>query len=206
MTHPWSNTTSRYGLVAIVLHWSIAVAITGMLVLGEVMTQLEPGDRLKFTLYQWHKSFGLLVFALSLARLGWRLIDPPPPWPVTMAGWERTAAGIVHAMLYVLMLALPISGWLLVSASPWNIPTAPFGLFTLPHLSWLADHPDKPMLEAAFKQLHAAGALSFTLLLLAHVAAALRHHLIVGDQVLTRMLPWTTRPSPPANANDGANR
>jgi Cytochrome B561 len=200
------HSTHRYGSVAILLHWTIAAIILGMLALGVVMTELSPGNRLKFVLYQWHKSFGVLVFLLSLVRLGWRLAHPPPPWPPTMAGWERLAAATTHGLFYALTLGLPLSGWMLVSASPWNIPTVPFGLFTLPHLSPLADHPDKRALADAFAHVHTAGALGIALLLVVHVAAALRHHLILGDDVLTRMWPRRWHRSSPLTIRKGSDR
>lgn len=200
------NSTHRYGSVAILLHWTIAALVVGMLALGVVMTELPPGNRLKFVLYQWHKSFGVLVFVLSLLRLGWRITHPPPPWPATMVKWERRAAATAHGLFYALTLGLPLTGWMLVSASPWNIPTVPFGLFTLPHLPPLADHPDKRALADAFTQAHAAGALSMVVLLVVHVVAALRHHLILGDDVLIRMWPRALRRSSPLTIRKGGDR
>lgn len=206
MALEWHNTQCRYGLVAAGLHWMIALLILGALLLGVVMTSLAPADRLTFSLYQWHKSLGVLIFVLSLGRLGWRLADPPPPLPAGMAGWERAAARAVHGLLYALMLGMPLIGWMLVSASPWNIPTTPFGLFTLPHLPWLADQPDKQLLEAMFKRAHVAGAISLALLLAIHVAAALHHHLVRRDDVLVRMLPWQRRRPVAAPSHKGTHR
>ncbi|NJO67790.1 MAG: cytochrome b [Rhodospirillales bacterium] len=183
-------TFSRYGVVAVTLHWTIALLIIGMLALGVLMTWLPPTDPLKFSLYQWHKSIGVLIFTLSVVRLGWRLINPPPPLPATMAAWEKRAASSAHAAFYVLMIGMPLLGWMMVSASPWNIPTNPFNLFNVPHLPLLAGHPEKQAWESVFKNLHAAGAVMLALLLVVHVGAALRHHLILRDDVLARMAPW----------------
>jgi cytochrome b561 len=181
----------RYGRVAMALHWLIAASILSLLALGAIMTDLPRGPE-KFQLYQIHKSLGITVLALSVLRLGWRLGHPPPPLPGTLAGWERRAARGAHVAFYVLMIGLPVSGWMMVSASPWNIPTQPWGLFTLPHLPWFATYPDKEALEGVMKAVHETAAWLMAGLILLHVAAALRHHLWLRDTVLLRMLPGRT--------------
>jgi cytochrome b561 len=190
-----SDDNRRYGRVAMILHWLIALAIVTMLGLGAIMVDLPRGSPEKFQLYQVHKSLGLTVLGLSLVRLGWRLGHPPPPLPAGMASWERLAARGTHIVFYVLMIGLPISGWMMVSASPWNIPTQPWGLFTLPHLPWFATHPDKEGLEGVLKALHETAAWTMAGLIVLHVAAALRHHFVKRDLVLLRMLPGR-RPLP----------
>ncbi len=189
MAAAYGNSATRYGVVAMSLHWLIAVAVIALLALGMVMTRLPLGDPLKFDLYQLHKSIGILVFLLSCARLGWRLANPPPPLPLSLPDWERRAARITHTAFYLLMIVLPITGWMLVSASPWNIPTRPFGLFMLPHLPWFSTHPQKARLEDALIEVHSLGGWIFAALLALHVAAALRHHFILRNTVLRRMLP-----------------
>src|SRR5262245_22666540 len=97
----WRNSTVRYGAVAMTLHWLIAALILFMLGLGLFMTRLEDTDPRTFPLFQLHKSIGLTILVLSLARLGWRLANPIPPLPVGMAAWESFAARGTHAVFYV---------------------------------------------------------------------------------------------------------
>lgn len=182
---------TRYDAVAIGLHWLIALAILGNLGLGLYMVDLPLADPAKFDLYQIHKSLGVTVFALSAARLGWRLAHPPPaPLPAPRA--ERLAAQAAHWAFYALMIGLPVTGWLMVSASPWNVPTFVWGGIELPHLPALAElAPDaKPAAEALWKQVHWGGVLAFGALLALHVGAALRHHFILRDRTLARMTPF----------------
>jgi len=182
------NDSDRYGLVALVLHWLIALSILGMIGVGLYMTSL-PDTPDKFAIYQLHKSFGLTIFGLSLLRLIWRLINPIPPMPMTLSGWERVAARMTHLLFYVLMIVIPLSGWAMVSASPLGIPTHWFGLFEVPHLPVLSALTDKEAAQGALKELHEL--VSFTLLGLLglHVGAALRHHFLLHDRTLVRMLP-----------------
>lgn len=180
-----SNT--RYDGVAIAIHWLTAIAIIAQFVLGWTMTSMRPGSSLHFSLYQWHKSVGMTILALSILRLVWRLLHRPPPLPA--AAWEKRAAKLSHGLLYVLLVALPISGWAVVSASPLNIPTALYGILPLPHLPVLPDLPDKRAAEQVLKVLHEFGGWILLGLLGAHIGAALRHHFLIRDDVLARMLP-----------------
>ncbi len=177
------STAKRYDAVAIALHWGMAAAILGLLVMGFVMTEQKPGSPLQFQLYQMHKSFGVLVLVLAVVRLGWRLGHRPPPLPGHMAGWERSAAQAGHAILYALMLALPLVGWVVVSTSPFNIPTLLFGTIPLPHLPLPRD------IHGAAKIAHATGAWIMIATLAGHVGAAIRHHVLLKDDVMRRMLP-----------------
>lgn len=182
------NDQDRYGLVALVLHWLIALAILAMIALGLVMTGL-PDTPDKFALYQLHKSIGLTILLLSLLRLGWRLVNPVPPLPPTLGPTERVLARLTHGALYLLMIGLPLSGWAMVSASPWNIPTRWFDLVTVPHLPVLPDLADKQAAEAILKETHEILAFALIGLLVLHVGAALRHHFQLRDRTLLRMLP-----------------
>lgn len=182
------NTARRYGLVAMALHWLIAAAILAMAGLGLVMVELDPGAA-KFRLYQLHKSVGITILALSLLRLAWRLANPVPPPPPGLRPWEKRLARVTHVGLYVLMVGLPVSGWMMVSASVWGIPTVLYGVVPLPHLPVLATLTDKAPVEAALKTVHAVLALSMAALFAMHVAGALKHHLILKDDTLRRMLP-----------------
>lgn len=190
---PWfRNTETRYGAVAMLLHWAIAAAILTLLGLGVVMVRLPNADPLKFQLYQLHKSIGVTVLALSLLRLAWRLTHPAPPLPDTLRPWEAMLARATHVGFYVLMIGLPVSGWMMVSASPWNIPTVVFGAFTLPHLPGLAGLPNKAPVADALQEVHEAAAIAMAVLLALHVAGALKHHFL-RDGVLARMLPVLAR-------------
>jgi len=186
---------SDYSAFAKLLHWLIALLIAGMVGLGVYMTEVEGDFQYKLWLYQLHKSFGVTLFALVLVRLIWRQISPPPAMSAHMAGWERRAAGAAHLGLYALMFALPLSGWARVSASPLSVPTEVFGLFTLPHIPWLASLPSetKQAWEPVFQTTHWAIAWVLVGLAAVHAAAALRHAFILRDDVMTRMLPRRSR-------------
>lgn len=189
------NTPERYGLVAMTLHWLIALLIFGMIGLGWYMTGLPVGVR-KIQLYQLHKSLGITVLALVVLRLGWRLANRPPPLPDTIRGPERLLARVTHFGLYLLIVAMPLSGWIIASAA--TLPTSLYGLVPLPRLV----APDEATL-------HRAGAvhevLAWAILVLAalHAAGAVKHHVIDKDNVLRRMLPVRLRPEPPAAAKEG---
>ncbi|WP_096700513.1 cytochrome b [Magnetospirillum sp. 15-1] len=174
---------NRYDAVAVGLHWLMAAAILALLGLGFVMTGLKPGSPLQFKLYQLHKSVGVLVFGLAVLRLGWRLGHQPPPLPAAMGPGERLLAHAGHWALYGLMLGLPLAGWAVVSTSPYNIPTILFGVVDLPHLPLPRD------LNALAKGTHMIGAWLLIATLMGHVTAALRHHFVLRDDVLVRMLP-----------------
>lgn len=178
---------TRYGTVAMALHWLIAFAIITLLAVGKYMHGLPDSDPNKFTLYQTHKSVGLTVLALTLARIGWRLINAVPPLPASMPAWERWAAHVSHFLFYVLMLAIPLSGWAMASASPLGIPTIWFGLFEVPALPvGVGEDPHEQ-----FEDLHELLGNLMILLVLVHVGAALKHHFWDRDGVLKRMLPFT---------------
>lgn len=196
----------RYTAVAIVLHWAIAFAILFMIPLGFWMhIQAEHGNVSQglFDAYQLHKSIGLTVLALSVVRLGWRLANPPPPLPEHMPGWEKLIAKATHWAFYALMLGLPLSGWLYVSAG-WSIhdnaalpvPTRWFGLFQAPHLFGLDRAPLDVRHDAAEAAFTAHWVLAYAAIGLAvlHVAAALKHHLFDRDATLAHMVPGLRAP------------
>lgn len=185
---------SQYSRVAIVLHWLIGLSIVAMLAFGLwIDEQLEnPATReAAFNAVQLHKSFGLTILVLSLVRLAWRLTHRPPPLPATMKGWEIGLAHLTHWSFYLLMIGIPLSGWIMVSTSRLNsIPTIWFGLFQWPHVPGLATHPDRLAISDAAHEAHEVTAYLMIALLVLHVAAALKHHLVDRDDVLPRMLPW----------------
>ena len=171
----------RYGAVAIAFHWLVAAALFVTFPLGLYMADLPLSPR-KLTLVSYHKWIGVTVLALMSLRLAWRLTHRPPPLPPAMPAWQRRAATLAHWMLYALLLAIPLSGWLYSSAV--GVPTVYLGLWQLPDLVG----KDKALAEA-LKLAHKS--LNFTLLALVvvHVAAAIKHHFVDRDGLLARMLP-----------------
>lgn len=180
---------TRYDAVAMTLHWAIAAAIISTFALGFSMTGRKPSQAM-FELYQLHKSLGLTIFGLSLLRLVWRFVSPPPAaLPGKRA--ERLAAQAAHWAFYGFMLGVPVLGWLMVSASPWNIPTLLWGVLNIPHPPALAglDPAGKAAAEAVFRDAHKYAAYAMVTLLVLHAAAALRHHFVLRDATLARMTP-----------------
>ena len=173
--------TIRYTPPARLLHWLMAALLIGLLALGFYMSDL-PLSPEKLQLYAWHKWAGVTAFLLALVRLAWRASHRPPALPAQMPPLERLAAHLGHWGLYALMLAIPLSGWLMSSAKGFQ--TVWFGVLPLPDL--LAK--DKA-LGNLLETVHVV--LNYTLIavLLGHVGAALKHHFIDRDDVLTRMLP-----------------
>jgi cytochrome b561 len=179
----------RYSAVAILLHWASALGVLALIGMGLTMTHAGLSPMRLFPLYQWHKSIGITVLVLTGLRLAWRLARRPPPYPAGMPARERRAAGAAHALLYGLLVGLPLTGWAVVSLSPFNIPTVLYGLVPWPHLPLARLLADPAGAEGLLKALHAYGAWFLTALLVLHVAAALRHHFLLRDGVLARMLP-----------------
>lgn len=175
------NTTDRWGSISKFLHWTLAGLIVLQTVLGiaAVTWSLSP---VKLDLFVWHKSFGMLILLLVVARLTWRFLSPPPQFPSEMKPWEHWAAHAGHALLYLLMLVLPLSGWVINSAV--NIPVNLFWLVPLPAIT----QPNES-LGAVAKTLHLVLFASLALIVVMHIAAALRHHFLLHDQILIRMLP-----------------
>lgn len=187
------NSAARYGSVAMSLHWLIALGVVLNICLGLYMTDLPRGDPNQFAIVQFHKSVGLTVLVLSLARLLWRLINPVPPLPETMSPFLRFVARATHVLLYVLIIFIPLSGWAMVSSSPLGLPTMYFGLFQWPHMSFLADLPraQKIPLRHEFGFIHTYLAWSAIVLVPIHIVGALYHQFVRGDDILRRMLPGT---------------
>lgn len=173
----------RYGATARALHWSIAALVLLQFPLAIWMDRfVEAFSETQFLLYNLHKTIGVTVLLLVVLRLAWRLISPPPPLPATMPRWERAAAHAGHAALYLLLFAQPIVGLLHGFAS--GFPTVLFFVFTLP--SPLAADRE---LTSLFGAAHFYLGWTFLAVVAIHVAAALRHHFLLKDDVLSRMLP-----------------
>jgi len=175
------NTVDAWGGVAQGLHWLVAVLVLGMMVLGWVMVYW-PQTPLKFELYSWHKSFGVTVFSLMLLRLGWRALNPVPALPAGMPRREARAAQTAHVLLYVALFVMPISGYVLNSAT--NFPLSVFGWFTIPNIV-----PEDEATAVWAGWAHLAVFWLIATLLVLHIGGALRHHFVLRDGVLRRMLP-----------------
>lgn len=192
--------TPRYTSVAIALHWIIAAVIIAQVFGGLAMGNFPDGP-LKFAAYQWHKTLGLLVLFLSLSRLAWRVLNPPPAEP-PMPAWQSAVSQITHTVFYALMIAIPLTGWALVSLSPREVPTLVFNAVPWPHLAGLADlstAAKSQWVEVAHGA-HTALAFATMGLLALHVGAALKHQFIDKDNLLARMVPGVfgpTQASPP---------
>lgn len=181
----------RYGSVAITLHWLIALGVIVNICVGLYFADLPRSDPNKFELFQLHKSIGLTVLVLSLARVGWRLVNPIPPLPESMSPFLKFVARATQFLLYVLIIVIPLSGWALVSSSPLGLPTLYFHLFQWPHISFLADLPrsQKVPLAHALGTTHVLLAWSAIVLVTIHIVGALYHQFIRRDEVFARMLP-----------------
>jgi len=188
------NTTDRYGTVAATLHWLIALFVIANICLGLYMADLPRSDPNKFMIFQTHKSIGLTVLVLSVLRVIWRLINPVPALPAGLSAPLRYAAHASHFLLYFLIVFIPLTGWIMVSASPLGNGTLYFGLFDWPNLPLFTGmtraelHPMRETFETA----HVILAWSAIVLVPLHVGAALYHHFWRGDTVLRRMVPGTT--------------
>jgi len=179
------NTANRWGSGAQLLHWLMALGIVTSMVLGWLMVYL-PNSALKFELYALHKSLGITLLALVFLRLAWRWVNITPPLPDHLPRHERILAKGTHQLLYALMLLMPLSGYVINSAA--NFPLNVFGLVQIPNLT-----PESATLQALASNLHLGVFWGFVVLLTLHIGGALRHHFVLRDNTLRRMLPGARR-------------
>ncbi len=172
---------ARYGAVAQLAHWLVFLLVAALFGIAWYMTGLPLGPE-KIRIYNLHKSIGALVLLLMALRLLWRQVSPSPRLPEGMADWERAAAHASHALLYGLLLAQPMIG--IVHSWSANFPVVVFGLFTLPNLTSPSES-----LKNSSGALHYWNGWVLLALIALHAAAALRHHFVLRDDVLRRMLP-----------------
>lgn len=175
------NDAEHYGFIAKGFHWLIALLVVGLLCVGLYMADRDPSPFV-FRLYFFHKSIGISVLVLMALRLTWRSVSKPPGALASHKKWEKGLARVVYALFYVLLIAMPLSGWIMSSAKGFSVSF--FGLFTLPDLV----HENK-ILEEAMAEFHEIAAWTIIGLLCLHVAGALKHHVIDKDSTLRRMLP-----------------
>jgi len=182
------NTVSaspRYTSLAIALHWIMAVALVGLFAMGLYMADL-PFSPARLKLYNWHKWAGITVLFLLVIRLLWRLTHRPPALPqavtLVMPDWQMQAYHTTHGLMYALLFIVPLVGWAYSSAA--GFPIVWFGVLALPDFV-----PADKALAELIKPWHEASAFALAGLVLLHVGAALKHHWIDKDGLLTRMLP-----------------
>jgi cytochrome b561 len=170
-----------WGTPAKLLHWAVAVLVQLPLGWAAMTWRLSPT---KLDLVVWHKSTGILILGLMLVRLAWRSANVAPSLPADMHPLEQRAAHASHLFLYLVLLLMSMTGWIVNSAA--NIPFRMFWLLPLPTIV----EPDKVLVDAAAR-VHFALFVVLSLLSMVHIGAALRHHLLKRDDVLVRMLPGT---------------
>lgn len=177
------NTTRRWGAIAQLFHWLIVIFIIAQFTLATLFDDLPAGAK-KLTLLSRHKSIGITILLLALLRLLWRQANPTPELPGTLKPYERSLAKVTHVLLYVLLFAVPLTGWTMSSAR--GFPVSWFGLWQLPDLV-----PKNKALYAALVTTHGVLAWSLGVVAIVHLLAALKHHFMLKDDVLRRMLPFT---------------
>ncbi len=183
------NSADRWGWVSLGIHWLTLLMILGLATAGFLMQELANSPA-KVQVYSLHKSMGLTVLALTVLRLLWRrYAGVPQPEPGTPA-WQALMAKLAHGALYLILLAMPISGWLYNSAS--GFPLKWFGLIALPKLSGY-----DPELKQAALAAHETLFLALAAIVTVHALAALKHHYLNRDNTLRRMLPPASRAKPP---------
>ena len=180
--------SEKYTRVAITLHWLIALLLIGGFALGLYMVELKFSPQ-KLTFYSYHKWIGVSVFSLAVLRVLWHLTHQPPPLPASVPAWQVAMSNATHLLLYLFMLAAPLSGWLYSSAA--GVPTVPFGIAALQLPDFLSK--DRA-LAATLKFVHMSITYGLAALVALHVAAALKHVLIDRDGIMRRMLPGKTPP------------
>lgn len=169
----------RYSHGAIAFHWTIALLVIANLIIG------IGHDGIPFlrTLMGAHKAIGVTVLVLTVGRIAWRIAHRPPALPVGTPAWEKGVAHATHWILYILMLAMPLTGWLMVSGPGPQRPMTWFGLFAIPTL------PASTGMADLGHDAHGVLGWLMAALVVLHIAAALRHHLVLRDTVLVRIAP-----------------
>lgn len=180
---PAAVQTPKYTKTAMALHWVIAAMMIWAFALGWIMTDIHGFSPTKLRYFSWHKWIGVTVLVLAVARLLWRATHTPPALPDTMHRWEETAAHLGHAALYVLMLAIPVSGYFYTSAA--GIPVVYLGVLPLPTIIGA-----NPAMAEVLKTLHICLNYGLLAAVLGHLLAVVKHQLIDRQRLLQRMLPF----------------
>jgi cytochrome b561 len=179
-----STANGRYTLGAIVLHWVIALLIVFNFMAASAADGARGAEKLQILAN--HKALGITILLLSLARLVWRWMHAPPPLLESLKSWEAALAKVVHWLFYVVMIALPLAGWLMHAAATGGMPVSWFGLFDIPGLPLAKDKATAGM----FHDMHETFAKLMFALAGLHIAASIKHIVIDRDGTMRRMLPW----------------
>jgi cytochrome b561 len=178
---------ARYDAIAMTIHWVTAVLMIVLILFGEDLIKQPRGaapDAAVSGQPSLHVSLGIAVLILTVLRLVWRLMNPPPPYPAAMKPWEVLVSRIMHALFYILMVGVPITGWLAFAGYLGKHPalsaTTVFGLFPV---------PAAPAALGGLGELHELGSNLAMVLVILHVLAALKHQFIDRDTIMRRMLP-----------------
>ena len=169
------NTSNRYGLIAQLLHWAVVVGIVLQYVWAWRIDNTE-SIREQFSLVTTHKSIGMTILLLVILRLLWRAFNKPPPYPSTMKSWEIKAANFTHALLYALILLMPLTGWMYTSAAGYGGEF--WGLMDVPDLV-----PTSEQLESFMHRAHESIGWVIPIVVAVHVFAALRHHFSLKNRL-----------------------
>ena len=178
---PLKNTANEWGSISKALHWLVVALILAMAWIGLTMGDLPNGPD-KIATYALHKSVGISILALAVVRLAWRAVAGAPGHVAGTPAWQARVASLAHVALYALLLAIPLSGWVVNSSA--GFPLQWFGLFNLPAIAG-----KDQALHALAEQLHEWLFWTLVLVALLHAAAAMHHHLFLRDDTLARMLP-----------------
>ena len=180
--------SSRYSTPAIVFHWVIAILALTMIGIGVFMTDIPKGDPNRAFYFNLHKSIGVTTALLVFARLWWRMKNPPPILPTSMPKWEVQAARINHALLYLCLIVMPLSGFAATQFTKYGVNY--FGLFKIPPMGW-----ESKTIYDFLQGIHGVTAGLFIALIAIHVLAAFKHLLVDRDNVFHRILPGGSQPS-----------
>lgn len=176
----WRNSTDNWGLISKLLHWLTVIAIIFMVGLGLTMINVRLSP-MKLELFIVHKSIGIFLLSAAIVRIFWRFLNPTPELPNTMSQRAKKFARFTHLWIYLLLICIPISGWVISSAA--NFPLKWFGLFEVPAIV-----APNIIVEEYAKKAHLILLITLGVTILGHIGAALRHHIVLRDNVLRRML------------------
>ena len=177
----WCNTANSWGLISQTLHWIVVLLLIWQFTTALIAANLPLGLE-KLAMLTRHKSVGMLVLGIVVFRIAWRLANTTPSGPINCPVWQKRLARCSHLIMYLCLIGLPISGWIMSSAR--NFPVSFFGLFQVPDLV----APDTGLYEH-FRSFHGWLACVLAATVSIHILAALKHHFVDRDEVLRRMLP-----------------
>lgn len=180
------NTEKAWGVVAKFFHWFVAVLVLGQFVLGTIAEEARLSP-LKLDLFVWHKSIGVSILLLVILRVAWRVRNRPPPAPDGVAAWEKRLAKVSHGLLYILIIIVPLTGWWISDTS--RIPFSLYWAVPVPDLM----APNRDLSELA-ADVHGVLTKLLLVVVIVHTFAALRHHFVLRNDTLLRMLPFRQEP------------